>query len=95
MLQWVKPVAEKTLRDRMSDVKDTGKEYKGKKIYTSSSGGGTLLVCDEHTAVQAGSEQAMDAYLAGTPGVLPKWLPAKGVGVVPGGSVRDCGPTRR
>jgi hypothetical protein len=77
VLQWVKPVAEKSLRERMPNIKDTGKEYNGKRIYVSSPGGPAFLVCDDYTVVEAGSEQAMNVYLAGKQGRLPKWLPAK------------------
>jgi hypothetical protein len=38
---------------------------------------GVVLQYDDHTVVTAGSEKAMGIYLAGTLGVLPKWLPAK------------------
>ena len=58
-------------------VKFTGKEYDGKKLYVFSAGGRRSLICDAHTMIEAGSEQAMGVYLAGKRGVLPKWLPAK------------------
>jgi hypothetical protein len=73
--QWVKPVAEESLGDYTPKVKFTGKEYDGKKLYLA--GGRAMLICDAHTMIEAGSEQAMGVYLAGKPGVLPKWLPAK------------------
>lgn len=75
VLQWVKPVAKDRLDKRLSGKKYTVKERNGKKVYIE--GGGALALCDDHTVVGAGSEQAMDVYLAGHLGVLPKWLPAK------------------
>jgi beta-lactamase regulating signal transducer with metallopeptidase domain len=72
--EFVKPVAEKWLRERVPDIKDTGKQHHGKKIFANSSRGRELLVWDDHTVIESAS---MDIYLAGKPGVLPKWLPAK------------------
>ena len=58
-------------------MRETGKAYKGKKVYFRSPGSRVLVVWDDRTVIEAGSEQAMDAYLAARRGVLPYWLPAK------------------
>ncbi|MGA2257104.1 MAG: M56 family metallopeptidase [Thermoguttaceae bacterium] len=77
VLQWIKPIAEEDLAKRLADRKLTVKQHDGKKLYVPSGGGHCVMVCDDYTVVEAGSEQALGVYLAGKTGVLPKWLPAK------------------
>jgi len=77
VLQRFKPIAEEDLAKLFAHTKFTVKEFNGKKLYVPSGGGRCVMVCDAYTVVEAGSEQAMGVYLAGKPGVLPKWLPAK------------------
>ncbi len=74
--QWVKPVAAQYVAQHAADKDYTVKEYNGRKMHLSSRIG-TAVEQDAFTLVTAGSEQAMGVYLAGKPGVLPKWLPAE------------------
>jgi beta-lactamase regulating signal transducer with metallopeptidase domain len=75
--QWIKPNAKeefnKLLRGRQGAIKDIN----GKKMFVPSQGGGIIMFFDENTAIQAGSESAMEVYLASKRGVLPKWMPEK------------------
>lgn len=77
VFQWVKPVDEAYFNKYLTDDRYMVKEYHGKKMYVRPGGGRVFLQYDDHTVIQAGSEQVMGVYLAGKRGVLPKWLPAK------------------
>lgn len=74
-MQWVKPVAEAYLMQHKPKEGYKIKESEGQKIYVGSHGSASLLY-DEHTLLDAGSEQAMGVYLAEKRGVLPEWMPA-------------------
>ena len=74
--QWVEPVPATFLKQCTADRGYAVKESDGKKMYVHPQGGAILLY-DERTLIEAGSEQAMGAYLGEKRGVLPKWLPAK------------------
>jgi beta-lactamase regulating signal transducer with metallopeptidase domain len=76
VMQWVKPVAEAHLMQFVPKEGYTIKESDGKKRYVVSHVG-TWLLYDDRTLIYAGSEQAMDAYLAEKRGVLPEWMPAE------------------
>jgi beta-lactamase regulating signal transducer with metallopeptidase domain len=74
VIQFVQPIAEAyTLKQPFVGVWDE-KELDGKKLYVK---GRAFLVFDKYTVVMTTSESAMQTYIEGKRGVLPKWWQTK------------------